>query len=126
MARSPKSAKSAGTSFETLMTGYLRTQLNDDRIERRARNGSKDRGDIGGVRCLGGGRVVLECKDRAGKYAGYLGQWLLETHKERNNDDAIVGIVLAKRLGTRVPGEQYVIMTAADLVALITGERPNE
>ena len=35
MARNRNSAKAAGTKFETLVTRYLRTTLDDDRIERR-------------------------------------------------------------------------------------------
>ncbi len=49
------------------MAGYLARVLGDDRVERRARTGTKDRGDVGGVRCTGGGRVVLECKDYGGR-----------------------------------------------------------
>jgi hypothetical protein len=60
--RTRKSAKSAGSRFERTVADALADALDDDRIERRARNGSKDRGDIGGIR-LHGQRVVLECKD---------------------------------------------------------------
>ena len=35
-----------------------------------------------------------------------------------------VGLVVAKRRGTRDPGEQVVFMTLADLASLLTGERP--
>ena len=62
MTRSRRSAKAAGTRFETSIANALATALDDDRIERRARNGSKDRGDIAGVR-LHSQRVVIECKD---------------------------------------------------------------
>ena len=123
MTRSRASAKGAGTSFETLMSGYLNFHV-DDRIERRRLTGANDRGDIGGVRILGRGRMVLECKDTAGEYAGKLGTWVNEAETERNNDDAVACAVLAKRKGTRIPGQQLVIMTADDFVALLTGERP--
>ena len=96
----------------------------DERIERRARYGAKDRGDIGQLRCLGGGRLVAECKDESGEYAGRLGQWMGEAELERGNDDAVACLVLAKRRASRLPGEQWVIMTADDLVAILTGERP--
>ena len=50
MTRNRASAKKAGTAFETLVVGYLRNVLHDERIERRAKSGAKDRGDVSGVR----------------------------------------------------------------------------
>ena len=83
-------------------------------------SGANDRGDISGLRHMGQ-RIVLECKD----YGGQLkpGPWIEETERERLNDDAGVGIVVAKRRGTTNPGDQFVLMTLADLVALLTGSR---
>lgn len=121
MARNRRSAKGAGTWFESLVAGYLAEQLDDDRIERRSKNGAKDRGDIASVRHMGQ-RVVIECKEYGGRYQ--VGPWLAEAEIERGNDDAGVGIVVAKRRGTRDPGEQVVMMTLADLASLLTGERP--
>ena len=120
MARNRNSAKAAGTKFETLVTRYLRTTLDDDRIERRRQTGANDRGDISGLRHMGQ-RIVLECKD----YGGQLkpGPWVEEAEVERLNDSAGIGIVVAKRRGTTAPGEQFVLMTLADLVALLTGSR---
>ncbi len=48
MNRNRASAKKAGTAFETLVAGFLAERLGDDRIERRTKNGAKDRGDIAG------------------------------------------------------------------------------
>ena len=120
MTRNRSSAKQAGTKFETLVTRYLRTTLDDDRIERRRQGGNQDRGDISGLRHMGQ-RIVLECKD----YGGQLkpGPWVEEAEVERLNDSAGIGIVVAKRRGTTAPGEQFVLMTLADLVALLTGSR---
>ena len=59
MTRTRASAKNAGTAFETLIARHLAEQLADDRIERRARTGGKDRGDIAGVR-LAGRRLTIE------------------------------------------------------------------
>src|SRR5688500_10743589 len=42
MTRSRASARKAGSSFETLIAGYLAATV-DDRIERRTKNGNKDR-----------------------------------------------------------------------------------
>lgn len=118
--RSRASAKKAGTAFESLIAAYLAANV-DDRIERRARTGAKDRGDISGLRGLFGKRIVVECKDVA---RTDLAGWVREASLEAGNDDAIAGVVVAKRRGTTDPGEQWVHMTLADLVALLTGERP--
>lgn len=120
MGRSRASAKAAGSRFERTIADYLAEHV-DDRIDRRVKTGSKDRGDIGGVRHLGQ-RLVLEAKDYGGRFN--VGPWLGEAEVERGNDDAGVGLVVAKRRGTAQPGEQVVMMTLADLVSLITGERP--
>jgi hypothetical protein len=122
--RNPASRKAAGTRFAQAIAAYLATHY-DDRVERRTLTGAKDRGDIGGVRlspALRGGRVVLECKDTA-KIA--LGSWHRQAVTEAGNDDAIAGLVVHKRHGVGDPGQQWVTMTVADLVALLTGERPD-
>ena len=121
MSRTRKSAKTAGTRFERLVADYLAKTLNDDRIDRRTRTGSKDRGDIGGLRHMGQ-RLVVETKNYGGQLKPT--EWTKEAHIEAGNDDALVGIVVAKRRGTSNPGEQWVLMTLADLVALLTGENP--
>jgi hypothetical protein len=43
-------------------------------------------------------------------------------------EDAIAGMVIAKRrgIGYTNPGDQLVLMTVRDLVALLTGSRPDE
>lgn len=120
--RSRASAKAAGTRFETLIARYLAANV-DDRIERRAKTGAKDRGDLSGVRATGGGRVVVECKDTA---RTALGEWAREIELERGNDDALVGVIVHKRRGVGAPGQQWVTMTVDDLVALLIGSRPEE
>ena len=120
MARNRNSAKAAGQRFESLISAYLNQHV-DDRIERRRLGGAgNDRGDISGLRHMGQ-RIVLECKD----YGGQLkpGPWVEEAEVERLNDSAGVGVVVAKRRGTTAPGDQFVLMTLADLVALLTGSR---
>ena len=119
MSRTRKSAKAAGTRFETLVATYLRENL-DDRIERRTRSGSRDRGDISGVRHRGE-RVVLECKDTA---RTDLAGWIREAHLEARNDDARVGVVVAKRRGITNPADQWVHMTLADLAWLLGADHP--
>ncbi|MBF6368405.1 hypothetical protein IU469_22165 [Nocardia puris] len=122
MTRSRRSARQAGTRHESAIAAYLAAHV-DDRIERRARTGAKDRGDLSGVRAPGGGRIVIECKDVARLD---LAGWVREAEIERGHDDAIAGVVVAKRARTADPGAQYVVMTVRDLVALLTGRRPEE
>ena len=118
MARSRASAKAAGTRHERAVADCLAQHV-DDRIDRRVKAGSKDRGDIGGVRHLGA-RVVVECKNTSRLDVG---TWLREAEVERGNDDATVGLVVAKRHGKGAPADQLVLMTLGDLVALLTGSR---
>lgn len=120
MTRTLKSAKAAGASFETLIAKYLAQQI-DDRIERRRLAGARDRGDLSGWRAFGH-RVVAELKNYGGRV--HVGTWLEEADTERRNDDAMVGLVIAKRKGTTAPGRQIVMMTVDDMIALITGVRP--
>ena len=119
MARNRNSAKAAGQRFESLVAAYMNRHV-DDRIERRRQGGNQDRGDISGLRHMGQ-RIVVECKD----YGGQLkpGPWVEQAEVERLNDSAGVGVVVAKRRGTTAPGDQFVLMTLADLVALLTGSR---
>lgn len=124
MTRSRASAKAAGTRHESSIANYLAEQLDDDRIERRAKTGARDRGDIGGVRTPGGGRVVIECKNYGGRVE--VGPWLGEAEVERGHDDAVAGLVVAKRRGITDPGAQIVLMTVRDLVAILSGRRPEE
>lgn len=120
--RSRSSARDAGTRHETGVVRYLAEHV-DDRIERRAKTGAKDRGDLSGVRAPGGGRVVIECKNTS---RINLAGWAAEAEDERGHDDAIAGLVVHKRHGVSDPGSQWVTCTLRDLVALLTGRRPEE
>lgn len=120
MARSRSSAKKAGSSFERSVADYLAAHV-DDRIDRRPKSGAKDRGDIGGVRHMGE-RIVIECKDYGGRLMPV--QWTREAQIEAGNDDAMVGVVAAKRKGVTDPGRQWLLMELDDFIALLTGERP--
>jgi hypothetical protein len=88
--------------------------------DRRVRTGAADRGDVGGV-IVNGGRVAIECKDVARMN---LAGWVTEAETERVNDGALAGVVVHKRRGKGQAGDQYVTMTLADFVALLTGTRP--
>lgn len=107
-----------GSTFERLVADFLATHV-DDRIDRRVKNGAKDRGDIAGLRHLGQ-RIVLECKNTA-KMA--LAGWAAEAEAERQNDDALAGIIIHKRHGKGQPQDQWVTLTLGELVALINGNR---
>lgn len=119
MTRSRASAKTAGARFERLIADTLSRHV-DDRIDRRVRNGSKDRGDIGGWR-YAGLRIVAECKDTT---HATLGPWIAEAEVERLNDDADVAVVVHKRRGKGDGLDQYVTLTLRDLITLLTQERP--
>lgn len=119
MSRTRASAKKAGSSFERSTADYLKAVTNDDRIDRRVKNGTKDRGDIGGVR-IHGQRLVLECKNTA---KTSLGPWATEAEIERGNDDALAGVIVHKRHGKGAPGDQWVTMTLSEFAALLTGNR---
>ncbi|RZQ59824.1 hypothetical protein [Amycolatopsis suaedae] len=123
--RNHRSARQAGTRFERDIADHLARWV-DDRIDRRVKTGANDRGDIGGVRlspALANGRVVIECKNTT-RLA--LGTWAAETAAERGNDDAVAGLTVHKRHGVSDPGAQWVTCTVNDLVALLTGHRPED
>ena len=106
--------------MQQLVADYLKQHVNED-IEQRKLSGTADRGDISGVK-VHGKRVVLEVKNTARlEIAGFLA----EAEVERVNDDALAGVVVAKRVGKGKPEDQIVMMTLADFVAIVTGTRPD-
>lgn len=119
MTRNRMSAKKAGTWLETATANFLAFRFADDRIERRAKSGAKDRGDIAGVRMIGGGRVVIECKNVSSNID--LPGWLREAEVERGNDDAVIGVVVHKRHGSANPADQHVTMTLETFARLLEG-----
>jgi hypothetical protein len=116
VSRSRASAKAAGSRFEQAVADYL-ARVVDDRIERRVKHGANDRGDISGVRMVTGERVVIETKDYGGVY--HVGEWLREAEVERGNDDARIGVVVAKRRGKADPAEAVVFMTLEAFARLV-------
>ena len=118
MTRNRASAKKAGTFFESLVANFLAFRLADDRIERRAKTGARDRGDISGVRTIRGGRVVIEAKNTA---RDNLPAWIREAEIERGNDDAVIGVVAHKKHGSMNPVDQYVFMTLETFARLLEG-----
>lgn len=119
--RNRQSAKKAGTTFERQVADYLAQHV-DDRIDRRAKTGSKDRGDIAGVR-IWGQRLVLECKNTTRLN---LADWMNQAETERGNDDALAGLIIHKRHGNNQPGDQWVTTTLRELTALLNGYREED
>jgi hypothetical protein len=107
---------SKGTAFERQTADYWRDYW-DDRIDRRVKTGAHDKGDLANVRVRQGKhRLVVECKnERKIDLAG----WVTEAQDEAVNDEALIGIVVAKRKGRANPKDQYVIMTQGDLLKLL-------
>lgn len=114
MTRTRSSAKAAGAAFERLVADYLAAEV-DDRIDRRVKTGSADKGDIGGVR-IKTHRVVIEAKNHARLD---LPGWYAEATAEAENDGAPLGVVAHKRRGTAKPDRQWVTMSLADFAWLI-------
>lgn len=109
-----------GTEFETQVVRYLRDELGDP-IERRAKCGTKDRGDVAGV-YLHGKRVVVECKNCQRME---LPKWLSEAEVERANDGADYAVAVHKRrgFGAKNMGGTYVTMTLEQLARIIRDVR---
>lgn len=114
MSRSRASAKKAGSSFERLCADFLRDNW-DDRIDRRVKTGSLDKGDIANFR-VNGHRIVLECKDET-KYD--FNKALVEAQAEAINDDALAGFALVKRRGKADPKDQFFVSTLGDFLNLL-------
>lgn len=110
-----------GATFEQDTADYLAAALGDDRIERRVKHGTNDRGDIAGLR-IHGRRVVVECKNHKRME---LAEWVDEAETERGNDDAEYGIVIHKRRGCGKAkfGGNYVTMTLETFAAIAAGGR---
>lgn len=104
--------------MERLTADYLAATV-DDRIDRAVKRGSKDQGDVAGLR-FHGHKIAVECKDVS---TLALPKWLREAEAERVNLGALAGLVVHKKRGTTNPAEQYVTLSLGDLVALMTLSR---
>ena len=121
MTRSRASAKAAGSHHERSIADYFKANLSRF-VDRMPKYGAKDRGDILNVETFNELPVAVECKSYGGRLLP--GAWLGEAETERLHLGAVAGLVIAKRRGTTAPGEQIVLMTVDDLVAILTGRRP--
>lgn len=112
--------KQKGTAFESAIVEYLQNQLCDETIERRALNGTCDRGDISGVTFCGH-RMVLECKN---ENRMRLADYVREAETEASNDNAPYYAVIHKKRGVGISSaktimQQYVTMPLHMLVSII-------
>ncbi len=118
MTRNRASAKKAGASFERLVADYLADVLANDNIDRQITTGSRDKGDIRGVKTIRGAKVVIECKNTS---RDNLPLWMREVEVERGNADAAFGVVAHKRWGSAQPQDQYVTMDLRTFALLLEG-----
>lgn len=112
--------KQKGTAFESAIVEYLQNQLCDETIERRALNGTCDRGDISGVTFCGS-RMVLECKN---ENRMRLAEYMREAETEAKNDAAFYYAVIHKKRGVGITsaqtiGQQYVTMPLCMFTSMI-------
>lgn len=105
-----------GTRFETEVVRYLRAQLGDERIERRALHGAKDMGDIHGL-FAHGYEGIIECKAHRSVTWSLIGKWQRQTLDERENADADFALLVVKNFNHSV-GEAFCWVTLRDLARI--------
>lgn len=101
-----------GTDGETRVVRCL--QAFYPMAERRAKQGSRDRGDVGGI-CP---RLVIEVKAAPKRYE--ISEWLKEADREAGNDEAELAVVWFKLKGTTDPLNWPVMMRGRYFVDLLT------
>lgn len=116
MGRSLTSAKAAGEKFNWDIARYLSKALNDRNITKAPSWGARDKGDVVNVR-IDGYDLVIQTKNlsRLDLPGG-----TEDAKLQALNAGAIAGLLVHKRKGTTDPARQWVTMTMAELVALIT------
>lgn len=118
MTRTRQSARTAGARFERQIADHLDAHL-PGRIDRQPRTGAKDKGDVAGATTPGGRPIAIECKNVT---RTQLANWIHEAHTEADNLGAAAGIIIHKRHGRSSPDCQWVTMTVADLIAILTDQ----
>jgi len=103
-------SKAKGTTAETAVVRFLQA-IGFPYAERRTLNGTHDRGDIAGIPS-----VVIEVKNCARQE---LPAWIAEAERERDNDNATLGVVWHKRRGKTDPADWFVTMSGAQFAALL-------
>ncbi|AGL13860.1 hypothetical protein [Actinoplanes sp. N902-109] len=103
-------SKDKGTAWESRIVGYL-AENGFPHAERRALNGTQDRGDIAGVP-----GVVIEAKNCK---TTSLATWVDEALLEQANDGAAHSAVWHHRRGKASPADGFVTMTGAGFIRLL-------
>ena len=103
-------SRAKGTSWESEIVRFLQS-AGWPHAERRALNGSKDRGDITGIP-----GVCVEAKSAS---RIEMAEWLKEMLTEKTNANADVGALWIKRRGKGSAGDAYVIMDGHQFVQLL-------
>lgn len=116
-------SKAKGTQFESAVVRWLRSMLDDERIERRALHGAKDMGDVFGIRAHGY-EGIAECKDYRAWSRADLERWKAQTLAERDNADAGFALLVVHRHGCNSKadspsfGENHCFVTIGDLMRI--------
>lgn len=103
-------SKKKGTAAETAIVNYLRS-AGFAQAERRALNGTADRGDIAGIP-----GAVIEVKNCA---RTELAAWIEEAETEARNDGAPFAAVWHKRRGKGNPADWFVTLSGARFAHLL-------
>lgn len=103
-------SRAKGTAWESAIVGYLLGR-GWPHAERRALNGSQDKGDIAGI--LG---WVIEAKNAR---AITLAEWAKELEAEVRNAKAHGGVLWIKRRGKSSPADGYVVMDGTTFTRLL-------
>ncbi len=108
-------SRRTGTAFESAVVAYL-AEHGFPHVERRAMNGSADRGDVAGVPGW-----AVECKAvRALDLAG----WATEASREAVNARTPWWAVIVKRRGQPV-AQSYVVLSLATWAEAVAGDLPD-
>ena len=107
-------SKQKGTSWETEIVRCLNA-FGWGAAERRTLSGALDKGDINMHP-----DVVIEAKSHG---TLKLAEWVAEAEVEKNNANATVGVVWAKRRGKASANDGYVIMTGTQFMSLLIKAR---
>lgn len=110
MTRSRRTAKAAGTAWETAIVTYLRGR-GWPHAERRARTGAHDLGDITGV--------VGVCIEAKNTNRIELANFLDQANDEGANAGAEVAAAWIKRRGKTSPEHGYVLLEGATFTRLL-------
>jgi len=122
--------KTLGTDYETANVVYARERTGDERIERRAMHGSRDMGDVYGIRAHGH-EGIMECKRVERLSDGLLDKFKAQALAERGNADADFVLLSVWRKGKgyqardgKAPksfGENVCYVTIEDLLKIAGG-----